>query len=359
MGDDSSIQWVGTPMPDGRIYPGATFNAWIGCEEVSPECDLCYARTGSKRLAAQHHLTLWPGEPGGPSDRFFTGESYWKQPAKWNREAERDGVRKKVFCASFADVFEDRPDLVERRARLFRVIADTPHLDWLLLTKRPQNIRRLAAETQRDDVLHQNVWLGTTVGLQSSMSRAVELVRAPDAVQKFLSIEPLLDREMNLDPPVCPDCGGLEVVEGTDEATPFCPECETEMCYGGILDPLNGGVTWGILGGESGGNKTKLARPLHLAAARSVMAQLKDAGVATFFKQMGRRIIGDPAGFEVNHWLLGEGAEWSVEWVPPIIGDHKPPANLVGFTLFDGHGGDPAAWAPEFRVRQYPEAVVR
>jgi len=355
---ETTIEWTATPGSDGTMHQGFTLNPWIGCERVDAMCDLCYADVGSRRLAAQHHLKLW--DEG--SSRYQTKDP-WGKLVTWNRRAEKLGVRLKVFCASYSDWAEDRPELVAPRQRLFDTIVDTPWLDLLLLTKRPQNINRLVEATKHVDVLTQNVWLGTSVGTKPSLERAVQLVRSHESVHKFLSMEPLLDPTFDLDPLVCQHCWGLEWQVGDDDATPFCPECETEMVSGAILDPLNGGIDWLIIGGESGGSKEKFARPLHLAAARQVMAQAKEAGVPVFFKQMGRRIIGDSEGFEVNHWLIGDGVDpldWKLEWVPPWMGPNagKKPENAIGFTLFDGHGGDPADWAPEFRVREYPDAVV-
>jgi protein gp37 len=341
---ETSIQWTATRGPDGRMHPGFTFNGWIGCSRVSAECDNCYADAGSKRLAAQHHLTLW--DEG--SSRYFTGADYWKKPAAWNRKAEKLGVRLKVFCASFSDVFEDRPDLVASRARLGGIIADTPWLDWLLLTKRPQNIMRLAEESHIVDSLTRNVWLGTTVGLQSSVQRAVDLVRGPGAVQKFLSMEPLLG-DVNLDPAVCPDCWGLDGTVGDDGATLFCPECGTEMGGNAILDPLNGGVSWLIVGGESGPK----ARPLRLPHMREAMRQARAQGVAVFVKQMGRWIEGEHRGFRVDSWLLADG-----RIRVPGVREEVPPAGAVAFSLFDKHGGSMHEWPKEYRVREYPEVAA-
>lgn len=314
MGEDSSIQWT-----------DHTFNPWIGCAKVSAECDHCYAESGSKRLGAQHHLQLWEG------DRFFTGESYWKQLAKWNRAAEKEGVRARVFCASYSDLFEDRPELVAPRGRLMGIIPETPWLDYLLLSKRPENMVRLA-----DPAWHRewpaNVWAGTTVGLASSLPRAIELVCRVPAVMKFLSIEPMLEG-FTLNPPVCPDCWGLDGIEAED-GTPFCDECETEMYHGSILDPLNEGIGWVIVGGESGPK----ARPFDLQWARSVVRECDEAGVPVFVKQLGS----EP--HDSSRSIVGG-------WSP---GDPEPDTRL---RLKDRKGGDMAEWPEDLRVREFPKAV--
>lgn len=123
MGKDTGITWT-----------DSTFNPWWGCEKVSPGCTNCYAATFDKRVGGDH----W----GAKAGRRFFGDKHWREPEKWNRDAAKSGERHRVFCASMADVFEDRDDLVQPRIRLFHLISETPNLDWLLLTKRPENIRR-------------------------------------------------------------------------------------------------------------------------------------------------------------------------------------------------------------------------
>ena len=110
-----------------------TFNPWWGCEEDSPGCAHCYAR---------HLDKMWQkGAHWGPASlRRHLSEANWKMPFKWAREANQAGARRRVFTLSMGDVFEERDDLIERRRRLFEIIDATgDHLDWLILTKRPQN----------------------------------------------------------------------------------------------------------------------------------------------------------------------------------------------------------------------------
>jgi len=263
MGEVSGIAWT-----------DATMNPWIGCEKVSPACDHCYAESGSKRLAAQHRLKLWEG------DRFMTSEAYWKQPAMWNRKAMAAGKRMRVFCASFADVFEDRPELVDRRKRLSHLIEGTPYLDWLLLTKRPQNMIRLALPTWRD-AWPANVWAGTTCEDQDHAElRVPELLRVPAAV-RFVSYEPAL--------------GPVDFRRLRDDE------------LGATWDALaTDRLHWVIVGGESGPK----ARTFDLAWAHATVAQCKDAGVACFVKQLGSRPIAAGRGYPTVHKKGADPAEW-------------------------------------------------
>jgi protein gp37 len=130
MGETTGITWT-----------DHTFNIVWGCHKVSDECKHCYAEAWSKRVG----LKVW-GQNGA---RRTFGEKHWHEPLKWNRDAERAGVRARVFCSSMADVFESHPTLTEERQKLWPLIGLTPWLDWQLLTKRPENMRRFAPEAWR------------------------------------------------------------------------------------------------------------------------------------------------------------------------------------------------------------------
>lgn len=119
-----------------------TFNPWIGCTKVSPGCAHCYAETRDKRFTGGIH---WGR--GAPRNR--TSPSNWNEPIKWNNGAaklaancsqafEYPSRRPRVFCASLADWLDDEVP-IKWLADLLDLIRDTPNLDWLLLTKRPQN----------------------------------------------------------------------------------------------------------------------------------------------------------------------------------------------------------------------------
>jgi protein gp37 len=220
MAENSAIEWC-----------DHTFNPVWGCVKVSPACDNCYAETLSNRF----------GDHWGPHAEFRTfGDKHWNEPRKWDRAAEKAGRRARVFCASMADVFDNRwPDGV--RDRLWALIRETPHLDWLLLTKRPQNIAKMLPADWRDG--YPNVWLGTTVENQDEADRRIPYLRSVPARVRFLSCEPLL----------------------------------------GQIYPDMSGIHWVICGGESGPN----ARPMHPDWARSLRDQCAQAGVAFQFKQWG------------------------------------------------------------------------
>ena len=172
MARDSRIEWT-----------DHTFNPWWGCTKVSPACDHCYAETWARRFG----FDIW--STGRP--RRFLGDAYWQQPLRWNAAAARAGRRERVFCASMADVFEWGKSLTPWRHRLWRLVEETPQLDWLLLTKRPHLVRRLAPW---DDDWPDNVWLGTTVESQRWVNKRLPHLAETRARVRFLSCEPLLDQ---------------------------------------------------------------------------------------------------------------------------------------------------------------------
>ena len=138
MGENSKIEWT-----------DHTFNPWIGCQRVSHGCDRCYAEA---MMDHRYHKVEW----GPHGERKRTSEANWRKPRQWAKAARGTGVRPRVFCASLADVFDNQvPDVW--RSDLFDLIAATPELDWLLLTKRPENLVRMWPSGDWP-----NVWLGTT-----------------------------------------------------------------------------------------------------------------------------------------------------------------------------------------------------
>lgn len=222
-----------------------TFNPWLGCTEVSPACANCYARTWSLRAGRAH---LWHGK------RERTSAENWRGPAKWNRDAAARGARERVFTASLADVFDNEVP-AQWRADLFEVIRSTPSLDWLLLTKRIGNARRMLPQPWRAEDWP-NVWLGATVVTQEEVARDVPKLAALSAAVRFLSIEPLIEA-INF--------AGLWV----DHPDPRMHENLLER------------IDWMIVGGESGGQ----ARPLEVEWCTVLREQCAAIGTKFFMKQ--------------------------------------------------------------------------
>lgn len=274
MAENSAIEWT-----------DHTFNPWIGCTEVSPACDNCYAR---EMAEGRYRWATWgAGEP-----RRRTSADNWKKPLSWDRKAAAAGTRARVFCASLADVFDaEVPD--EWRDELLGLIGRTPHLDWLLLTKRPKVAHtylshpraRAAFEAPR---LHPrvwpipNLWLGTTVESQAmAEARIPWLLMAPARV-RFLSCEPLLG-PVDLTRIKAPANGDPARTFTTWDSLRGTSNTDHPIFGGGGVAP--GRIDCVICGGESGPK----ARPFDAAWARDLLGQCSAAGTAFFMKQMGGR----------------------------------------------------------------------
>lgn len=273
MGEVSGISWT-----------DATFNPWWGCTRVSPGCERCYAET---LATTRHRLPVW----GVDAPRKAMSDAYWRDPIKWDRRAGKEGVRRRVFCASMADVFEIPPvrnvpaNLVinDGRRRLFELIASTPNLDWLLLTKRPENVVELIPPAWSERGWPRNVWLGVTAEDRRRARERVSILVDIPARVRFVSHEPAL--------------------EGVD------------------LSQWLGahGVHWVITGGESGMN----ARAYHLEWADDIIEQCRAANVAPFVKQ------------------LGANPRHTTRWQPYQVAHKK--------------GADPAEWPQRLQVQEFPQ----
>lgn len=173
MGEKTEIAWC-----------DSTFNAWIGCQKVSAGCDNCYAET---LMDKRYHKVQW----GPHGERKRTSEANWKLPLRWAKAARQSGTRPKVFCSSLADVFDNKAP-AGARADLFRLIEATPELDWLLLTKRPENIGKMIDDCGWFRQIPRNVWLGTTCEDQAAYDRRWPILAQFNVRVRFISYEPAI-----------------------------------------------------------------------------------------------------------------------------------------------------------------------
>lgn len=244
----------------------STFNAWEGCTKVGPGCDHCYAETRNGRF---HAGANWG--PGAP--RLLRSGTYWREPLKWERDHDaffaEHGRHRRVFCSSLADVFDNEAPAGQRE-RLFELIKATPHLNWLLLTKRIGNAKRMLPVDWGDG--YANVWIGATVVNQAESDRDIMKLLTLPARIRFLSMEPLLG-------PV--DLTRIDI----DGHREFYPLTSTTGCEDddGNSTPDLPALDWVIVGGESGPD----SRPMHPDWARDLSDQCAGAGVPLLFKQWG------------------------------------------------------------------------
>jgi protein gp37 len=164
MAENSKIGWT-----------DHTHNFWWGCNKVSEECRYCYIAGIMRR-------------GGFEPFRGPMRTKSWQNPQRWNRESERAGVRRRVFTCSMSDFFHPKAD--SWRAEAWEVISACSHLDWLILTKRPELIESRLPSNWDDG--YANVWLGVTAGCRDSLARVEMLCDIPASV-RFVSAEPLLE----------------------------------------------------------------------------------------------------------------------------------------------------------------------
>jgi protein gp37 len=233
-----------------------TFNPWWGCTQVSPLCDHCYAMMLDARWFKRAH---W----GPRAPRRYFGHEYWAQPLKWNEAAAAAG-RRRVFCASMADVFDNKAD-PDVRSRLWELIRLTPSLDWLLLTKRIDNAPKMLPADWSDG--YPNVWLIVSTD-HAGLARDVSRLASLPAVVRGVSIEPQL----------------------------------APLSLGRFAERAQ----WVINGGESGAG----SRPFHLEWARSLVTECRSATIPIFIQRLGSKPheagtplrLQDRAGANWNEW---------------------------------------------------------
>lgn len=240
MGEFSKIEWC-----------DHTFNPWIGCQKVSRGCDHCYAE---HLLDHRFHRVVW----GPRGERKRTSAQTWRDPVRWNKQAAAGGVRYRVFCASLADWLDNQAE-ASWRADLVALVGSTAHLDWLLLTKRPENFRKLVP-AWADNGCPDNVWFGVSSEDQRNFDHRWPIAATVQASVRFISYEPAL--------------GPLRLPDG------LLPD-------------------WVICGGESG----KDARLMRHVWARRLRDQCHELDVAFFLKQMTARAA-IPADLMVRQFPL-------------------------------------------------------
>lgn len=291
-------------MSETKIeWANYTFNPWWGCEKVSPGCTHCYAEAFAKRLGHR----VW----GREEQRRFFGDEHWNAPLRWDEAAWKAGERRRVFCASMADVFEDQPGLGSQRARLFQLVEQTPNLDWLLLSKRPENFASMVPVRWLDG-WPRNAWAGVTAEDQERADLRVPLLLGTPAAVRFVSAEPLL--------------GPVDLTRLHDD--------ELGATWNALATGL---LDWVIVGGESGAG----ARPCDLAWVRALRAQCVADGAACFVKQLGATPLADARN--------ADGLRWQ-----QLDPDHEHGDGYCVVRLADRKGGNPAEWPADLLVREFP-----
>jgi len=330
--ENSRIQWC-----------HSTFNGWIGCSHKPkhPGCAHCYAEA---EQADRRGRVVW----GPKGTRSMTRPEYWMNPLRWNGLAKSTGRRKRVFAFSLADIFEKWNGWVtqkwtedgkhhqrmitmdQARRELFQLIDATQYLDWLLLTKRPENVWDMWPEPH--GVVHhnvstryrrKNVWLGTSISDQVTADQYIpELLKLRGlAPVLFVSAEPLLSQV---------DLTNI-LLPGPGKKSPTLNALEGRVYHeDGVTRDAS--LDWLIVGGESGSK----ARPFNLQWGRDLISQCTtaDVPVPVFMKQVGS----NPQ--EENVYTPSDSNE---------------PEKVTRFhKMKDKKGGNPDEWPAALRVREIP-----
>jgi len=216
MGKNSKINWT-----------NHTWNPWQGCRKVSEGCTYCYMYRDKTRFRQD------------PTDIVRSKDATFNMPFRVKKYAL-------VFVCSWSDFFIEQAD--EWRSEAWDIIKACPHLDFQLLTKRPENIvDRLPADWGSGG--YPNVWLGVTAENQEMANARIPVLLEIPNICHFISIEPMLS-SVNLNP----------------------------------FDRQK--IDWVIVGGESG-NKF---RPMDPNWALGVLQQCQQKGIPFFMKQMAGRL---------------------------------------------------------------------
>jgi len=255
----SKIEWL--RGADGK--PGASFNPWIGCHWVSPACDHCYGE------AWAHHYKRDFTKVTRTHSTTFNGPKTWREP-------------RRVFVCSLSDFFHVDVTRFDRHAAI-HVMRDAPQHTYVLLTKRPENIKPMLLGTAWGDAgLPDNVWLGVTAENQEQADKRIPLLLAVPAKVHFVSCEPLLG-PLDLTPWLYKTINEFNIT-----STGLCVDGNTVSIAGNAKTTPR--LDWIIAGGESGNR----ARPMHPAWARGLRDQCAEAGVPYMHKQNGE-YIAEPA----------------------------------------------------------------
>lgn len=308
MGKNTKIEWA-----------HHTFNPWIGCTKVllpdgslHPACLNCYAEAESKRRG----WAKWG--KGKPRHRTTAGN--WSKPLAWDRAAGKQGIRERVFCASLSDIF-DAEVSQEWRDDLFVLIDHCPSLDWLILTKRLENILLMIPPQWKENP-PKNVLMGTSVSDQLTADEFIpRLLRLSHLFTLFVSIEPLLG-EVKLGIPERKYVIPRKIIEGYDDLQRQLFSSDEEIAKHQELTrrvaPHLGRpqfISWVIVGGESGPS----ARPMNPKWVRSIRDECTAAGVPFLFKQWGEympaRNIEDAQSAKIS--LCYESGDWINSWGDP------------------------------------------
>lgn len=272
-------------MPTKIQWCDETYNPVTGCSPVSIGCTNCYAKKMANRLAGRagydkddpFKITFHPGRTHIPTR--------WKKP-------------RRIFMCSMGDLFhKDVPD--HWIDLIIQLIPACPQHTFMILTKRPERMRKYMMSWTTDRIIRQNnatlplpnLWLGVTAENQEMADKRIPILLDIPAAVRFVSIEPMLGPvNLNLATPCDRNCNEYNHAE--------CPGT-TGLCV------MQKQLDLVICGGETGGG----ARPMHPDWAYGLRDDCKNAGVPFFFKSGGEWSL-EPPFPRCAYWHDENGLKW-------------------------------------------------
>lgn len=340
MAEQTNIAWA-----------DSTANLWIGCTKLSPGCDHCYAE---RDWDLRKHRVVWG--PHGDRSPVAAG---WKLIRKMQRRAEENGGvdpdlgrTRRIFVNSLSDFFDNHGSVTWRQDA-FSLFEASRHLILMLVTKRPENVKKMVPAHWLDGQWPAHVWLLVSAEDQERADHRIPiLLSIPGIAVRGVSIEPLLGP---MD--IVPYMGGRAIECGCgfrhDEHFLFGATLDKEYCaLCGKKTKTWPTLDWVIVGGESGPK----ARDCHIPHIRGIVQQCTAAGgVPVFVKQLGARPRGWCAANA--HIAPSEAAELDDDhcdfYEAHELGQPCPGRCAA---MADAKGGNMAEWPEDLRVRDFPKA---
>jgi len=240
--------------------------------------------------------------------RHVTDNGHWNgKTCIVNSQLDKPSQWKKprmIFVCSMGDLFHENVSSLELDA-VFDEIYRAPQHIYIILTKRPENIRKYIEECAKEAGVDyeelvgspkSNILWGVTAENQKTANERIPILMQIPVTNHFVSIEPML-WPVDLKSIIfrMPDGYG-EFVYDTLTGTVFS-------------DGDSHKLDWVICGGESGPK----ARPLHPEWARSLRDQCQAAQVPFFFKQWGEWLPSYNCG-ERSEELAANGKTIGQKW---------------------------------------------
>lgn len=269
MAETSNIEWC-----------DATWNCWYGCRKVSSGCDHCYMFRDMPRFGRDPSVVT-------------RSKTTFYDPLKWVKSGKLK-PESKIFVCSWSDFFIEEAD--DWRDEAWDIMRQTPEFNYLILTKRPENIQdRLPISWSIDD-RYSHLWLGVTAENQEQADKRIPILLQIPAAKRFVSIEPML--------------GEIDLTRLNVSHLPHHKGYVANVLDHRINSALGKPykhIDWVILGAESGPKR----RRCETVWIESVVNQCKEAGVPAFVKQLhiGTQVSKDVAEWPHNLQLRQHPAE--------------------------------------------------